>query len=69
MKILTRIIVWLQSHTALAQTVPFSEVPANDVFWWRGECYIKEDEWRIFLSEPIKRPFGWREPVQVYGYS
>ena len=65
---LRRLVRWLHLRFRLikADDVPFSEVPIGEVFWWRGECYIKEDEHYIFSEAPMRRPFPWREMVSVY---
>lgn len=46
-------------------SVPFSEIPVGDVFWWKGQCFIKETEDLVFSEHPTPRPFPWREPVKV----
>lgn len=45
--------------------MPFSEIPCGETFWWEGKVYVKETEELIFRHEPIKRPFPWREEVEV----
>jgi hypothetical protein len=45
--------------------VPFREVLDSQAFWWRGECYVKENAEFIFLHEPIPVPFGPDEMVEV----
>lgn len=64
---LMRLVSWIKWRFLPAEpmTVPFSEVSSGEVFWWGGECYVKESEEVIFLDEPMPRPFHWRQSVKV----
>lgn len=62
-----RIIDWIARRFGVARfdKVPFAEIPSNDSFWWRGNVYIKETEYIVFLRRPMPRPFPWMETVKV----
>lgn len=62
-----RLAHWLHRNLLPAKTrqIPFSELREGNTFWFRGECYVKENDGAVFKDEPTRRPFHRSQIVEV----
>jgi len=62
-----KIVAWLKDNLVPRRMVQvsFASLPANATFWFRGECYVKENDELVFLEEPMPRPFALNQIVDI----